>query len=47
VSETRDVLPGLARARALLESQGATLTFDRGALVVASLAPPVGRNPKA
>jgi DNA-binding response OmpR family regulator len=46
VSETRDVLPGLARARSLLESQDATLTIDRGSFVV-SLAPPGSRNPKA
>lgn len=41
VSEARDVLPGLARARALLESQGATLIHERGALVVTLAAPPV------
>jgi DNA-binding response OmpR family regulator len=44
VSEDREVLPGLARAKALLESQGATLSVDAGA-VVASLAPSVGRKP--
>lgn len=48
VSESRDVLPGLARARALLESQKATLTYTPGTFAVymvpvtASLAP----NPK-
>jgi len=41
VSEARDVLPGLARARALLESQGATLTHERGALVATLTAPAV------
>ncbi|HEX5137561.1 MAG TPA: hypothetical protein VFY93_11345 [Planctomycetota bacterium] len=41
VSESRDVLPGLARARALLESQGATLTRERGALVATLAAPTV------
>jgi hypothetical protein len=46
VSPDREVLPGLARARALLESQGATLVFDRGQLV-ASLAPSARPNPKA
>jgi DNA-binding response OmpR family regulator len=43
VSEEREVLPGLARAKALLEGQGATLSLDAGG-VVASLAPSGGRK---
>jgi len=46
ISENREVLPGLARARALLESQKASLSFTPSALV-ASLAPPTAPNPKA
>lgn len=45
VSESREVLPGLARARALLEGQGASLSVARDLLVV-TLAPSVGPNPK-
>jgi len=40
VSEARDVLPGLARARALLESQGGALAFDRDGAFVVSLPAP-------
>jgi DNA-binding response OmpR family regulator len=46
VSEARDVLPGLALARALLESQHATLAFTGDAVSV-SLTPPAGANIKA
>lgn len=46
VSPEREILPGLARARALLEGQGATLTFVDGDLV-ATLAPSARPNPKA
>ncbi len=43
VSEAREVLPGLARARALLESQGASLAFDPAGAFVVSLAAPGGK----
>ena len=47
VSEARDVLPGLARARALFESQNATLAVERTPLAFVVSLPPPGARPKA